>query len=289
MAEAQEVLAGVTVVRTPAALRAVIAQWRQAGDRVGLVPTMGALHQGHVSLVEVARQQAQRVVLTIFVNPLQFGPTEDLDKYPRQLLADCALAAAHGVDAIFAPAADAIYPPGFVTHVTVDDLTVGLCGQTRPGHFRGVTTVVLKLLNLAMADVAVFGQKDWQQLQVIAQMARDLDHPTAVVGAPIVREASGLALSSRNVYLSADERSRAAAIYATLVALRQRVRAGEQDVAVLQRDFAESMAAAGGRIDYAEVVEPQRLTPLTHLAGPAQMIVAVWFGPARLLDNLALC
>lgn len=289
MAEAQEVLAGVTLVRTPAALRDLIAQWRQQGDRVGLVPTMGALHEGHVSLVAVARQQAQRVVLTIFVNPLQFGPTEDLDKYPRQLLADCALAASHGVDAIFAPEPAVMYPAGFVTHVTVDDLTLGLCGQTRPGHFRGVTTVVLKLLNLAMADVAVFGQKDWQQLQVIAQMARDLDHPTAIVGAPIVREASGLALSSRNVYLSADERSRAATIYVTLLAVRDRVRAGETNVAVLQSDFAKSMAAAGGRIDYAEVVEPQRLSPLARVTGPAQMIVAVWFGPARLLDNLALC
>lgn len=287
MAEHEQV-AGVTVVRTPAALRALLASWRAMGERIGLVPTMGALHDGHMALVTQAKQSAQRVVLTIFVNPLQFGANEDLDKYPRQLLADCALCATYGVDAVFAPDPGVMYPPGFATQVAVSGLTEGLCGRSRPSHFAGVTTVVCKLLNLAMADVAVFGQKDWQQLQVIARMARDLDHPTRIEGAPIVREPSGLARSSRNAYLSADERARAARIYATLLALRERVLAGERDSAALQADFAAAMTHAGGRIDYAEIVHPTELTPLARIEGPAQLIVAVWFGQARLLDNLAL-
>lgn len=283
-----ETIAGVLVVRTPAALRALVAGWRANGERVGLVPTMGALHDGHISLVSQARHSAERVVLTIFVNPLQFGPTEDLDKYPRQLLADCALCAAHGVDAVFAPDAATMYPAGFATHVAVERLTEGLCGRSRPTHFRGVTTVVCKLLNLAMADVAVFGEKDWQQLQVIARMARDLDHPTRIEGAPIVREPSGLARSSRNAYLTDDERQRAAAIHATLVQLRAQVAAGERDSAQLLAQFAQAMQEAGGRIDYAEIVDPIELSPLMQIEGPARIIVAVWFGSARLLDNLAL-
>lgn len=287
MAE-HEQLQGVTVVRTPAALRALLASWRTAGEQIGLVPTMGALHDGHMALVTQAKQSAERVVLTIFVNPLQFGANEDLDKYPRQLLADCALCATYGVDAVFAPDPGVMYPPGFATQVAVSGLTEGLCGRSRPTHFAGVTTVVCKLLNLAMADVAVFGQKDWQQLQVIARMARDLDHPTRIEGAPIVREPSGLARSSRNAYLSPDERARAARIYATLQALRDRVAAGERDSAALQADFAAAMTEAGGRVDYAEIVHPTALTPMASIDGPAQMIVAVWFGQARLLDNLAL-
>lgn len=287
MAEHEQV-SGVTVVRTPAALRALVASWRASGERVGLVPTMGALHDGHMALVTQAQQSAERVVLTIFVNPLQFGANEDLDKYPRQLLADCALCATYGVDAVFAPDLAVMYPPGFATQVAVQGLTDGLCGRSRPTHFAGVTTVVCKLLNLAMADVAVFGEKDWQQLQVIARMARDLDHPTRIEGAPIVREPSGLARSSRNVYLSASERERAAQIYATLQALRARVQAGERDVAVLYDAFAAAMDKAGGRVDYAEIVHPTELTPLATVDGPARMVVAVWFGSARLLDNLAL-
>lgn len=283
-----EEVAGQTVARTPADLRAWVAGQRRSGRRVALVPTMGALHAGHLSLVDVARQHAEAVVVTIFVNPLQFGPSEDFDRYPRQLLADAELCHRAGVGLVFAPERSAMYPAGFQTHVEVEQLTRGLCGASRPGHFRGVTTVVLKLLNLAMADAAVFGEKDWQQLQAIARMALDLDHPTAIVGAPIVREPDGLAMSSRNVYLSPDERQRAATIHRALQAAREQVLAGQRDAGMVRGQIAETIAASGGRVDYVEVADPHSLQPLDRIDRPARALVAAFYGRTRLLDNLAL-
>ncbi len=280
-----ETIAGVAIVRTAADLRAWIRAHRHAGRTIGLVPTMGALHPGHLSLVELASRHADVVLMSIFVNPLQFGPREDFSAYPRQWLEDCTLAGQAGVQAIFAPERTAMYPQGFQTHVEVEQLTQGLCGASRPGHFRGVTTVVCKLLNLAMADVAVFGAKDWQQLQAIKRMALDLDHPTAIVGAPIVREPGGLAMSSRNVYLSVDERSNAQAIYRALQAMQVQVSAGQREVSVLLETARHTIEAAGGRIDYAEVCDPELLTPLPRIEAPARALVAAFFGPARLLDN----
>jgi pantoate--beta-alanine ligase len=249
---------------------------------------MGALHAGHLSLVDLARQHANDVVLTVFVNPLQFGPSEDLARYPRPFERDCALAAEAGVTAVFAPERTAMYPPGFQTHVEVEQLTLGLCGGSRPGHFRGVTTVVCKLLNLALAEVAVFGEKDWQQLAAIRRMARDLDHPTRILGGPIVREADGLAMSSRNVYLNPEARAQAVGISRALRQAQAEVRAGARDVALVRGAIVAAIEAAGGRVDYVELVDPELLAPVADLAQPTRAIVAAWFGGARLLDNVAL-
>lgn len=283
-----ETLAGVAIVRTPTDLRAWTRSQRQAGHSVALVPTMGALHAGHLSLVELAQRHADVVLMSIFVNPLQFGPREDFSAYPRQLLDDCTLASQAGVHAVFTPDRTSMYPPGFQTHVEVEQLTQGLCGASRPGHFRGVTTVVCKLLNLAMADVAVFGDKDWQQLQAIKRMALDLNHPTAILGAPIVREPGGLAMSSRNVYLSADERARAQAIHRALDEMQTQVSAGQHEVATLLEHARDTITAAGGRIDYAAVCDAEALTPLLQVDRPARALVAAFFGATRLLDNCAL-
>ena len=283
-----ETVAGTRVARTPAQVRAWTQVMRAAGRRVALVPTMGALHAGHMTLVDTARAHAEVVVVSIFVNPMQFGPKEDFSAYPRPFEDDCALCARHGVDLIYAPTPGTMYPPGFQSHVEVEQLTQGLCGAARPTHFRGVTTVVMKLLNIAMADVAVFGEKDYQQLQALKRMALDLDHPTQVLGAPIARELDGLAMSSRNVYLTADERRAATVIVRSLRAAQAQVAAGERDPARIAAALRTAMTAAGGRVDYVELVDPQTLQPLTTLDRPARAIVATWFGRARLLDNMDL-
>ncbi len=285
--EGAEPIAGVPVVRDPLLFRQWCADQRRAGLRLGLVPTMGALHTGHLSLVEIAKQHADLVVVTIFVNPLQFGPSEDLDRYPRTLLSDCQQCHDHGVALVFAPPAAAMYPEGFQTHVEVESISVRWCGASRPGHFRGVATVVAKLLNLALADVAVFGEKDWQQLAVLRRMARDLDHPTRVLGAPIVRDPDGLALSSRNVYLSPQQRSQALVLHRGIEQLRQGARQG-QDLRLLEQQLAQAIEAAGGRVDYAAAVDAETLEPLQTLDRPARALVAAWFGQTRLLDNGAL-
>jgi len=283
-----ESIAGIAIVRTPADLRAWTRGQRLARQTVGLVPTMGALHAGHLSLVELAQRHADVVLMSIFVNPLQFGPREDFSAYPRQWLADCTLASQAGVRAIFAPDLHTMYPNGFQTHVEVEQLTQGLCGAIRPGHFRGVTTVVCKLLNLAMADVAVFGEKDWQQLQAIKRMVLDLAHPTAILGAPIVREADGLALSSRNAYLSEDERARALAIHYALQEMQAQVHADKREVPALVNQARRTIEAAGGRIDYVQVCDAEALTPVPAIDRPVRALVAAFFGPARLLDNCAI-
>jgi pantoate--beta-alanine ligase len=281
-------LEGMPIARSPADLRVWTATQRANGRRIGFVPTMGALHAGHMALVHHAHERSDVVVVSVFVNPLQFGPREDLDAYPRTLPLDAGLCRKHGVELIFAPTASGMYPSGFETHVEPGPLAQLWCGASRPGHFRGVATVVAKLLNLVMADVAVFGEKDWQQLQVIARMARDLNHPTEIVGVPTLREPDGLALSSRNVFLTPDERRGARAIPDALRDAQALVSTGERDPDRLTTSITARISDAGGRVDYVGIVDPETLVPRTTLDGPAQVLVAAYFGRTRLIDNARL-
>jgi pantoate--beta-alanine ligase len=274
------------IVHTVAEMRAAVAGWRAAGERVGLVPTMGALHEGHLALVRAARATCRRTIVSIFVNPTQFGPNADFDRYPRDLAGDVATLAAVGADLVFAPDVAEMYPQGFATAVTVSGLTEGLCGPYRPGHFAGVATVVSKLLNQAAPDTAFFGEKDFQQLQVIRRLARDLDLPVEIVGVPTVRESDGLAMSSRNLYLSADERSRAAAIHRVLSAAARDLAAGENAAEVIARGKAALAGAGFAPIDYLEVVDAATLKPIPRGAAGARVAVAAWLGRTRLIDNV---
>ena len=280
-------ISGVTVLRDPQQLRDWCAIQRRAGLRIGLVPTMGALHLGHLSLVEIAKQNTDVVVVTIFVNPMQFSPTDDLGRYPRTLASDCQQCHDHGVQVVFAPDPATMYPQGFQTHVEVEQVATRWCGASRPGHFRGVATVVTKLLNLALADVAVFGEKDWQQLAVLRRLARDLEHPTRIVGGPIVRDQDGLALSSRNVYLSEAQRAAALVLHRGVQELRLGARGG-QDLRDLEQQFGQAIEAVGGQVDYVAAVDADTLEPLQQLDRSARVLVAAWFGQTRLLDNGAL-
>jgi pantoate--beta-alanine ligase len=269
--------------------RHAVAVARAAGRTVGFVPTMGALHEGHASLIRLARQDCGFVVVSIFVNPTQFGPSEDFTRYPRTLPEDQAVCEREGADLIFVPEPAAMYPPGFRTSVEVQELGDHLCGPSRPGHFRGVATVVLKLLNIVQADRAYFGQKDAQQVRIIRQMVRDLDVPTAVVVGPTVREPDGLALSSRNRYLGPAERRHATVLFEALSEVRRRVEIGERDATALRRYMVERISATpGARIDYAKIVDADTLRPIERLTGPALAAVAVKFGTTRLIDNMEL-
>ena len=278
----------MTICRTVDEIRRQTRDWRRAGLRVGFVPTMGYLHEGHLSLVDLAAAHADRVVLSIYVNPTQFGPGEDLDKYPRDFPRDEAMCRQRGVHALFYPDNATMYAPGHSTWVVEESLTGTLCGRSRPGHFRGVTTVVTKLLNLVQPDVAVFGRKDAQQALVIQRLVRDLNLPVDVLVAPIVRAPDGLALSSRNAYLSADERQRALAISQSLRQAEERFAAGERDAEALRQAVGARLAAAGGRVDYVECVSRETLQPLERLEAPALLAVAAFFGKTRLLDNAYL-
>lgn len=278
-------MAGLIVVRRVADLRAVLAGWRRAGDSVGLVPTMGALHQGHMALVRRSRADCRRTVATIFVNPAQFGPREDFSLYPRDEAGDRALLQTEGADLLFAPDAAEIYPPGFATTVSVAGLTDHLCGPHRPGHFAGVATVVAKLLAQSLPDRAYFGEKDFQQLQVIGRLARDLDLPAAIVGVPTVREADGLALSSRNRYLSAAERAQAAVLPRLLGEAAQRLAGGSEaapEIAAVEAGLTE---AGFQSIDYVTLADAQTLQPLERAAAPCRLFVAARLGTTRLIDN----
>lgn len=248
---------------------------------------MGALHAGHLALIAEARRRADRVVASIFVNPSQFGPNEDYGRYPRQEAADAAALAAAGCDLLYAPSPEAMYPAGFVTEVHVPGIADGLCGGFRPGHFIGVATVVAKLLIQAAADVALFGEKDYQQLLVIRRLAADLDIPTEIVGVATVREADGLALSSRNAYLTEQERIAAAAFPKTLVETRDHLLAGAPVAATLAA-AAAALASAGLRPDYVELRDAENLAPAFVVARPARLIAAVRLGTTRLIDNLAV-
>lgn len=277
----------VPVVSEIAALRAFVRARRAAGARIGLVPTMGALHAGHLSLVEAARRHADAVIVTIFVNPAQFGPDEDFGRYPRGLAADCAKLADVAADLVFAPAVEEIYPAGFATTVRVDGpAIVGLEDRFRPSHFAGVATVVSKLLNQAQADVAVFGEKDYQQLLVIRRMARDLDIPTQILGAPTLREADGLALSSRNIYLDPAARARASALHHALRTAAAAILAGAPVAGSLAAAHA-AVAANGFEIDYIEARNAETLLPAPDLAaGPIRLLAAARLGATRLIDNI---
>jgi pantoate--beta-alanine ligase len=278
------------IVRTVAELRAQVAGWRKAGQRVGLVPTMGALHEGHLSLVRLARQHAERVVVSVFVNPTQFSPNEDFDAYPRDEARDAGLLAGVGCDLLFAPGVAEMYPPGFATTVTVAGVTEPLDGAARPGHFAGVATIVSKLLNQCRPDVAVFGEKDYQQLQVIRRLARDLDLPVEIVGGPTARAEDGLALSSRNAYLGAAERQAAPALARALARACERLRAGAP-VSEVEAEAQAALAAAGyAKVDYVEVRgadDLRRLGP-GPISAPARILAAAMLGRTRLIDNMAV-
>jgi pantoate--beta-alanine ligase len=279
----------LVVLRTRAAMRDWSRRERGRGARLGFVPTMGALHAGHLSLVAQARAGCDTVVASIFVNPLQFGPGEDLERYPRDFDGDRTQLAQAGCDALFAPDAAEMYAPDAATFVEVADLQDRLCGATRPGHFRGVATVVAKLFHAVEPDIAVFGQKDAQQAVILRRMVRDLDFPVTLVVAPIVRDPDGLALSSRNVYLSAGERREALLLHASLEAVRARLVDGERRPAVLVGTMRETLAAATGvRIDYTAIVDPETLRPVDSASGRLLLAVAAFVGTTRLIDNLVL-
>lgn len=274
----------------PQALAAQCHAWHAAGEDIALVPTMGYYHAGHEDLMRHARGLAKRLVVSLFVNPAQFGPNEDLAAYPRDPERDSAIAEAHGADALFMPTPETMYAPDHATWVEVPALAAGLCGKSRPIHFRGVCTVVLKLFLLTGADVAVFGQKDWQQQAIIRRMVRDLNVPVRIEARPTTREADGLAMSSRNVYLTADERRQAPQIRAALLAAQAQARAGETDAQKLRdgvlAHWRERLPL--GEPDYLEIVHPESLAPLAAVDGPALMACAVRLGKARLIDNILL-
>ena len=269
-------------------MRRASAELRREG-RLGFVPTMGALHEGHLALVAQARRECRHVAVSVYVNPLQFGPREDYAAYPRDLPRDAALLEREGVSVLFAPGEGEIHLPGHRTFVEVAGMDQVLCGRSRPGHFRGVATVVAKLFGIVTPDAAYFGDKDAQQLRIIRRMTRDLHLGIAIVGCPTVRAADGLALSSRNAYLGPEERAAAPVIHRALEMAAERARAGETDAS---RIVAEVRAAIGAeplaRLDYVEAVDDETLEPVTRLERPVLLAVAAWFGRARLIDNVVL-
>ena len=273
------------VVETVAALRA---ERRGLVGPVGVVPTMGYLHDGHLALVRRARAECGATIVTLFVNPAQFGPNEDLARYPRDFERDRELCAREGVDVLFAPPVEEVYPGGFATQVEVEPLSRRWEGEHRPGHLRGVATVVAKLLLMTGADRAYFGEKDYQQLQVVTRLARDLNIPVEIVGCPTVREADGLALSSRNVYLTAEERPRAVSLSRGLRAAQRAYAAGERSGERLEALIGGAVRAAGLSLDYAVVVDPETLEPLDEVGGRARALVAARLGRVRLIDNMPL-
>ena len=277
------------VAETIARVRAWRDDRRRAGQRVGFVPTMGALHEGHARLIETARQHGDHVIVSIFVNPLQFDRKDDLDRYPRTLDADLRICSDLGVELVFAPTPGEMYPVEPRCTVTVKHITDRLCGQFRPGHFDGVATVVTKLFDIVEPDLAYFGEKDAQQLAVIRRMVADLNHPVEIVGVPTVREADGLALSSRNVRLSPEERSKAIALYQALREAARAVAAGERDARAVERRAAAVIPAdASLRLEYLEVVDPLELQRVDTIDGTVLVAGALWVGRTRLIDNLTV-
>ena len=278
----------ISLVHTSVEFRNACAEARRDGP-LALVPTMGYLHEGHAALIRAGAQRATSVAVSIFVNPTQFGPSEDLSRYPRDLDRDLKICATSGASFVFAPRDPVeLYPPGFQTWVEPGALAQPLCGARRPGHFRGVCTVVAKLFALSRADLAVFGEKDYQQLLIVRRMARDLDLGTEVVGHPIVRERDGLALSSRNAYLSPEERKRAVALWRALGEVRARFARGERDVAVLEELAARTLTEAGLRVDYAELRDPYDLERPAVAEPTTRLFLAAFLGKTRLIDNGAI-
>lgn len=279
----------ITIVKTIEEVRAQVKVWRAEGLTVGLVPTMGYLHEGHQSLIARSVAENDRTVVSDFVNPIQFGPTEDLATYPRDIERDAALCESTGANLIFHPEADEMYAPDFCTYVDMDHLTKGLCGKTRPIHFRGVCTVVSKLFHIVQPDRAYFGQKDAQQLAVIRRMVRDLNMPLTIVGCPIIREEDGLAKSSRNTYLSAEERKAALCLSRGLNKGKAAVEAGETDAEKVKAIItAEIEAEPLSRIDYVEIVDWNNLEPVSSTEGSILAAVAVYIGKTRLIDNFII-
>ena len=278
----------MNVARTIADLRRQIAAWRARGERVGLVPTMGAIHAGHLALVHAAHRQNERVVASLFVNPKQFGPSEDFSSYPRNEAADFAAFEQAGVDLVFTPGVDEMYPPGFATSVRVPGVSEDLDGVFRPGHFEGVATVVCKLLMQCLPDAAYFGEKDYQQLLVVRRMARDLDVPMHIVGVPTVREADGLALSSRNVYLSVEERRAAPLLNRILRDVAAEIAAWPDNVAASLANGRTALDAGGFAVDYLDLRNAADLTPVNRLTAPSRLLVAARLGRTRLIDNIAV-
>ncbi len=276
------------VVRSVRQMQGLAGRLRCQG-RVGFVPTMGYLHEGHLDLVRRCNRLVDSTVVSIFVNPAQFGPKEDLARYPRDFDRDRKLLEREGVDIVFCPKASDMYPPGYATWVEVDRLTTGMCGRFRSGHFRGVATVVLKLFNIVRPHVAVFGAKDWQQAAVIRRIAADLDTGTRIVVAPTTREKDGLAMSSRNTYLSRPQRAEAPVLYRALRDARRLVADGERDAGKVARRVRQMVRGrSSGSVQYVEVVDPDTLEPVRRISGPVVIALAVWFGKTRLIDN-TLC
>jgi pantoate--beta-alanine ligase len=262
---------------------------RAEGCVIGLVPTMGALHEGHTALVARARQECSRVIASVFVNPKQFGPKEDYKKYPRDLEKDAEKLSAVGVDALFAPDVADVYPDGFRTYVNVEGISERLEGRSRPGHFRGVSTVVLKLFEIVQPHFAYFGRKDAQQVRIISEMARDLNLDAEIVVCPIVREADGLALSSRNAYLNAEERKASTVLHRALVAVRNELSVGVRDAMQLQTAMRRIIEAEPlATVDYAEIVSADTFEPVARVARPCYAVLAVFVGKTRLIDNLLI-
>ena len=272
------------IIRTVAELRALVRGWKAAGEVVGVVPTMGALHAGHLSLARAAKTDCERVIVTIFVNPKQFNNPDDLTKYPRTEEADADLLRPLGVDVIFAPSPEEVYPAGFATAVSVAGVAQPLEGALRPGHFDGVATVVAKLFGMTMADRGYFGQKDWQQLQVVKRLVRDLNIPVWVVGCETIREADGLAMSSRNAQLGPAGRAIAPALFGAMTRAAQALRAG--DVGAVTTCEAEVLAAGFNRVEYIELRDASGLEPATSLDRPLRLLAAAWLDGVRLIDNI---
>ncbi len=277
------------IVRSVAEMKAVSREHRARGEQIGLVPTMGFLHEGHLSLVRECRAKSDVTVVSIFVNPAQFGPKEDLGSYPRDLEGDAGRLEKEGVDYVFHPEPSDMYPEGYRTYVAVEELEERLCGRSRPGHFRGVCTVVLKLFNIVRPDVAFFGWKDAQQVIILKKMAADLDLDVRIEALPLVRDADGLALSSRNSYLSTEERKAAIVLSRSLAEARRMVEAGERDANVILGGIRKAVAGEPlARLDYVELVDLANLRPLARLDGEALLAMAVFIGRTRLIDNVRL-
>ena len=274
-------------VTTAQAMNALSREWKTSGRTIGFVPTMGSLHEGHLSLVRESKKRAAATAVSIFVNPAQFGPKEDYKKYPRDFARDAALLEKEGVDAVFFPTAEEMYPRGYKTYITVQDIEDRLCGKSRPGHFRGVATVVLKLFNIVEPDMAFFGWKDAQQVIILLRMAADLNLGTEIVACPLVREPDGLAMSSRNAYLSRDERKAALVLSRSLAKAEKLIKAGERDAGRLAGFIREMIGAERlARIDYVEITDMTELRPLDRLEGEALIALAVYIGTTRLIDNV---
>ena len=277
------------IISDPGQMQARALTWRSQGLVTVLVPTMGFFHQGHLSLMEYGRTVGDKLVVSLFVNPTQFGPAEDYQRYPRDFDRDAALAQQVGVDVLYTPAVEAMYPAGYQTYVEVGQLSQGLCGASRPGHFRGVATVVLKLFHQVQPQAAVFGEKDYQQLAVIRRLVADLNVPVTIVGRPIVREADGMAMSSRNTYLNPAERGAALCLYRAILAARELVAAGENSREKIIKEIKKIITQTPHtRLDYLALVDAATLEEVETIAGEARLALAVWVGKTRLIDNTEL-